>query len=261
MSLNALRRAQEEQFFKIEQERQFESIANRLKKQGLFDKPLNQPKPTFASGGGLLPQVLAHQLRLSVPEKAAQNVRVLDRDFMVRQRLKGTCTGNPMFVGSVTLGSSVSLGKGKWTAGANTVEGATIFSVHKATELMSTAPKHLEDIPDRVARQMVDTSVVEVRGMKFKLMPDPTPGRALAWGGTLAIWGTAAVTLTAARALGIRSVDDVKTVMRDRLTPLGEYVRSSFEPWRGMVPAAADVPAGGSFKDTRFANDIKKIFA
>lgn len=260
MSLDALRRAQEEQFFKIEQERQFESIANRLKKQGLFDKPLNQPKPTL-SGGTLLPQVLAHHLRLSAPEKAAQNVRVLDRDFMVRQRLKGTCTGNPMYVGSATLGSRVNLGKGKWSAGVNTVEGATIFSVHKAPELMSTGAKHLEDIPDRVARQMVDKSFVEIRGMRLKLMPDPTPGRAMAWGGTLALWGTAALTLTAARSLGIKSLDDIKTVMRDRLTPLGEYVRSSFEPWRGMVPAAAEVPAGGSFKDSRFANDIKRLFA
>lgn len=260
MSLDALRRAQEEHFFKVEQERQFESIANRLKKQGLFDKPLSQPKSTL-SGGSLLPQVLAHQLRLSTPEKASQNIRQLDRDFMVRQRLKGTCTGNPMYVGSATLGSRVNLGKGKWSAGVNTVEGATIFSVHKAPELMATGAKHLEDIPDRVARQMVDTSFVEVRGMRLKLMPDPTPGRAMAWGGTLAIWGTAALTLAATRAMGIKSFEDVKTVMRDRLTPLGEWVRTSMEPWRGMVPVAAEVPAGGQFKDSRFAKDIKNIFA
>ena len=56
---------------------------------------------------------------------------------------------------------------------------------------MSEVPKQaLDGVESRAARYMVDNSFVEVAGKRVKLMPDPTPGRAMAWGGTMAVWGT-----------------------------------------------------------------------
>jgi len=258
-SFEALRRVHEDKFFKAEQERNILSYVERLKKEGRFDKiPTPQPR-TFAEGGAL-PQVLAHQLRVAAPPKETIEKRVIDRSFMTRQILKGQCTGNPMYVGSVTLGSRVSLGKSKWTAGTSSVEGATIFSVHKANELMSEAPKHLQGVEDRAAKFMVDNSVMEVAGKKFKLMPDPTPGRAMAWGGTLAVWGTAVVTLSACRALGIHSMDDVSRVMREKLTPWASMVKDNLEPLREHA-SMGSVNGGINTKNTKFAQDIKAIFA
>lgn len=261
MSLEAFRRAQEDKFFKIEQERDILNYVERLKKEGRFDKIPEAVPRTFAEGGAL-PQVLAHQMRLAAPQAATLNKRVLDRSFMTRHVIKGQCTGNPMYVGSVTLGSSVSLGKSKWTAGTSSVEGATIFSVHKANELMSQAPKHLDGIESRAAKHMVDTSVMEIAGRKFKLMPDPTPGRAMAWGGTLAVWGTAVITVGACRALGIRSMDDVKRVMGEKLRPWANMVRDNMEPLKANLGTASG--GGGAtvgLSDSRFAKDIKAMFA
>jgi len=260
MSLEAFRRAHEDKFFKIEQERDILNHGERLKKEGRFDKIPEAVPRTFAESG-TLPQVLAHQMRLAAPEAATLNKRVLDRSFMTRHIVKGQCTGNPMYIGSVTLGSSVSLGKSKWTAGTSSVEGVTIFSVHKATELMSQAPKHLDGIESRAAKHMVDTSVMEIAGRKFKLMPDPTPGRALAWGGTLAVWGTALVAAGTARALGIRSVDDVQRVMGEHMRPWANMVRENMEPLKANLGTAGAGSATLGFSDSKFAKDIKAMFA
>jgi hypothetical protein len=40
----------------------------------------------------------------------------------------------------------------------------------------------------------------------YRLLPQFTPGRALLWGTILAMWGTAAVVVTAARRLDIQKV-------------------------------------------------------
>jgi len=264
MSLDAFRRAQEDKFFKVEQERDILSYVERLKREGRLEAVRAAPSRSFAeAGAGALPQVLAHNMRVTAPEQEIVNKRVLDRSFMTKHIIKGQCTGNPMYIGSVTLGSRVSLGKNKWQAGTSSVEGATIFSVHKATELMSQAPKHLDGVESRAAKYMVDNSVLELAGTKLKLMPDPTPGRAMAWGGTLAVWGTAVLTVGTARALGITSLDDVQRVMAEKLTPWARMVRSNMEPLKVSL-ASANAEGGGNtvdLKNTRFAKDIKAKFA
>jgi len=264
MSLDAFRRAQEDRFFKVEQERDIQSYVERLKREGRLDAVRAAPARSFASSGAsALPQVLAHQTRLAAPEKAVVNKRVLDRDFMTKHIIKGQCTGNPMYIGSVTLGSRVSMGKNKWTAGTSSVEGATIFSVHKATELMSQAPAHLDGVESRAAKYMVDNSVMEVAGTKLKLMPDPTPGRAMAWGGTLAVWGTAIVVIGTCRALGIKSLDDVNRVMSETMTPWASMLKTNIEPLKTtLVTANGDLSNNSvNLKNTRFAKDIKAKFS
>lgn len=233
----------------------------KLKASGRFDQiPASAPRTFSASA---LPQVMAHELRLSAPVEEVLERRQLDRSFMTRQIIKGVCTGDPYLINSVMLGSRVSMGKNKWSAGTNTgIENTTIFSVHKAQDLMAETPKHLNGIESRAAKHMVDNSFVEIGGKRIKLMPDPTPGRAMAWGGTLAIWGTAALAVGTCKVLGIKTMDDLKRVMNAQLSPLGDAIRDRMTPFKSYITEA---PLDGSpkvnTKDSRFAKGVKDIFA
>jgi len=240
-AFDARRKAQEERFFKLEQEREFHAYTKKLKASGRFDSIPTRSASSLVSAG-TLPQVMAHQLRLAVPpsEQAARvDTRTVDRSFMQRTHAPGMVSGG--------LGSSrMSLGASKW-AGA---EGVTIFNVNKATALMSEQPEHLkngagEALECRIAKHLVDTNFVEIGGKKIKLMPDPTPGRAFAWGGTLAIWATAAITVGACRALDIKTMDDMKRVMRAKLSPLAVSIKQTVGPLREWF-AAPPMPAGAT---------------
>ena len=187
--------------------------------------------------------------------------RELDRSFLSRHVVKGVCTGDPYLISSMTMGSRVSLGKSKWSAGtvASGVENTTIFSVHKAPELMAAAPKHVNGVESRAARHMVDNSFVEIAGKKVKLMPDPTPGRAMAWGGTLAIWGTAALTVGTCKILDIKNMDDLRVVMNRVLTPIGEEIKAAVIPVKAWLAPAGN--AGGlNTADSNFARGIRHVF-
>ena len=129
------------------------------------------------------------------------------------------------------------------------MESATVFSVHKASTLMSEGPKRANTLESRAAKHMVDTSFVEVAGKRIKLMPDPTPGRAMAWGGTLAVWGTLGLTLTACKTLGIHSLSDVTTVMKRRLQPYGDAIRDYMTPFKKQF-AGFDQSDSPQFKDS-----------
>ena len=261
-SIEAMRKAQEDRFFKLEQERHIAEYVKKLKLSGRFDS-IPAPKARSVSSSAL-PQVLAHSVRLSTPEQEMHVTRQLDRSFLTRHVVKGVCTGDPYLIGSLTMGSRVSLGKNKWAAGttASGVENTTIFSVHKASELMSTAPKHLNGVESRAAKHMVDNTVVEIAGKKIKLLPDPTPGRAMAWGGTLAVWGTAAVVVGTCKVMGIKSMEDLRRVMHAQLTPLGEGIKETVTPIKGWF-SNADGTERGPMRtvDTQFSKGIKELFA
>jgi len=261
-SIEAMRKAQEDRFFKLEQERHIAEYVKQLKLSGRYDS-IPEPKARVVSSSAL-PQVLAHSVRVSTPARETHVTRQLDRSFLTRHVIKGVCTGDPYLIGSLTMGSRVSLGKNKWTAGttASGVENTTIFSVHKANELMSTAPKHLDGVESRAARHMVDNTVVEIAGKKVKLLPDPTPGRAMAWGGTLAVWGTAAVVVGTCKVMGIKSMEDLRRVMHAQLTPLGKGIKDTVSPIKGWF-ANADGTERGPMRtvDTQFSKGVKRIFA
>lgn len=96
------------------------------------------------------------------------------------------------------------------------------------------------------------TKQLNVRGMNLQVFPEYTPGRAMAWGGILAVWGTAAVVLSAARRLDIHSVDDVKSRLGEALAPSAATLATSFTPLKGGLE---DTFAG--FRGSRFAADLK----
>ena len=189
------------------------------------------------------------------------NHRQLDRSFMTRHIIKGVCTGDPHLVGSLTLGSRVSLGKNKWTATGG--EEMHIFAVSKATEVISKAPKHLNGVESRAAKHMVDTSFVEIAGTKIKLMPDPTPGRAMAWGGTLAVWGTAAIVVGTCKIMNIQNMEDLRRVMNQQLTPLGATIKSTMDPLRTYFASVGGEGTSAvvmNTKDSNFSKGVRNVF-
>ena len=84
----------------------------------------------------------------------------------------------------------------------------------------------------------------------------------MAWGGTLAIWGTAALAVGTCKVLGIKTMDDMKRVMNAQLSPLGDAIRDRMTPFKSYITEA---PLDGSpkvnTKDSRFAKGVKDIFA
>ena len=263
-ALDAVRRAHEEKFFKVEQEREIERYVARLKAEGRYESAMKAAReaasaPASARASSALPQIMAHSLRLSAAGAVTHDKRVIDREFMNRH----TLTTNLRFTDGFLMGGRVSLGKSKWTAGTtgSGVEGTTIFSVHKAPALMASQSKHVSNsLESRVAKHMVDTTFVEIAGKRVKLLPDPTPGRAMAWGGTLAVWGTLGLTLTACKALGIHNIGDVSTVMKSNLEPYAMALKDRLSPLKSQfaLDASADSP---KFRDSDFAHGIRRVFA
>jgi hypothetical protein len=263
-ALDAVRRAHEEKFFKVEQEREIERYVARLKAEGRYESAMKAAReaasaPASARASSALPQIMAHSLRLSAAGAVTHDRRVIDREFMNRH----TLTTNLRFTDGFLMGGRVSLGKSKWTAGTtgSGVEGTTIFSVHKAPALMASQSKHVSNsLESRVAKHMVDTTFVEIAGKRVKLLPDPTPGRAMAWGGTLAVWGTLGLTLTACKALGIHNIGDVSTVMKSNLEPYAMALKDRLSPLKSQfaLDASADSP---KFRDSDFAHGIRRVFA
>jgi hypothetical protein len=154
---------------------------------------------------------------------------VVDREFMNKHVL----VKNLRYTDGFLMGSRVSLGKNKWAAGtvSTGVEGATIFSVHKAPELMSSAPLRNAKGSNRAPRVtwwITDTLSLRVQSSsscRIRHRREPWLG-----GGTLAVWGTLGLTFTACKSLGIHSIEDVSTVMKRRLTPYGEAIKERLTP-------------------------------
>ena len=262
-ALDAVRRAHEEKFFKRAQEDEVRAYVAKLKAEGRYEnamRAVGAKLKASAETASALPQIMAHSLRLSASDAARVDKRVVDREFMNKHVL----VKNLRYTDGFLMGSRVSLGKNKWAAGtvSTGVEGATIFSVHKAPELMSSAPlRNTNGVESRAARHMVDNRYIAFAGTKLKLMPDPTPARAMAWGGTLAVWGTLGLTFTACKSLGIHSMEDVSTVMKRRLTPYGEAIKERLTPLKSRLAVGVASDDSPHFRDSNFAHGIRRVFA
>ena len=268
-ALNVMKRARENEYFVKEQEREIAEYIAKLKSEGRYEEAMRRAASHSASSStsGALPQVLAHSVRVfdkKFSMKEEMKTRKLDRDFIKNHSISGACTGNPVFIGHATLGSRVSLGKSKWNGSTAAAEGASIFSVHKAMELMESSPERFNGVESRAAKHMRDETFVMIGKNKVKLLPDPTPGRALAWGGTLAIWGTGAIVLTSCKYLGIKSLEDVNHAMKRTLDPLAKGIKEMFVPLRTSFEKTQwfeQSQHAHEFGDSNFAMDLKRKFA
>ena len=87
-----------------------------------------------------------------------------------------------------------------------TTHDASIFSVAEGAKLAQTPPKqitHFEQLrANRIAKAALETPLLN--GMR--LLPEYTPGRALLWGSVIALWGSGAIFMTAAKGLNIHAV-------------------------------------------------------
>lgn len=134
-------------------------------------------------------------------------------------------------IGLPTLGNvPVALNSSKWAAPqAADASAMSIFDIKGAISTLSTPVD-----PSTMTAGMVALNARVARAQQqqatlagFRVLPDLTPGRALMWGTILAVWGTATVTVLAARALDIHTLADVPVKMKEHLQPVKEWSRAT----------------------------------
>jgi len=145
------------------------------------------------------------------------------------------CNAAPRPLRTFSLGSKFSLGRARWT----TDEGS-IFSVADGRRLASTPPPNATYYENfrmaKIQKAALETPVVA----GYRLLPEFTPGRAMLWGTILAIWGTAAVVVTAARQLDIKESTEASSKLRAVFAPFVLSMKERLAPLRaGMSSAAA----------------------
>ena len=87
-----------------------------------------------------------------------------------------------------------------------TVDNASIFSVDDGKRLAQTPHKPLT-FYERIRLEKQQKAAVETPLVKgIRLLPEFTPGRAMLWGSILAVWGTAALVVSTAKSLDIKTV-------------------------------------------------------
>lgn len=235
----------EDAFFKQEQEKAVLDMLDRMMKAGRDIKAIKQTAAP-ANTAGVLPQVMAQQLRLERPRRAEERRVQQFYKFQKGNRPLWSPPAmsvlhSPMYVDKATLGSSVSLGRAKWNAGHTTVEGASIFDVKKGVNLASgdgapaAAAGPIEALPKYKQAKLPVPQVADIMGVKFRLLPEYTPGRALVWGSILALWGTSVVVMRSARALDITSIDDANSKLSVALKPVVSTFQTNFTPLKDKV--------------------------
>ena len=87
-----------------------------------------------------------------------------------------------------------------------TVDDASIFSVDDGKRLAQTPHKPLT-FYERIRLEKQQKAAIETPLVKgIRLLPEFTPGRAMLWGSILAVWGTAALVVSTAKSLDIKTV-------------------------------------------------------
>lgn len=154
------------------------------------------------------------------------------------------------------LGSSVSLGSGRWS-----VDGVSIFNVEEGKKMASTPAKRQPSTfelkrAESVRRLAADTPLV----MGYRLYPSMTPARALLWGTIAACAGTAIGAKLAMIALEIKELDDVAVRMKAVLHPFSEYLASAVEPWKGVISSATQQAASETSTAALLGKRLKQNF-
>jgi len=252
-SLSRRQRATEEAFFKAEQEKAVMEYLEKMMAMGRDMSKIQAPKPSTSAS--ILPQVMAQNLRLERPEKAEERRMRKFFRFQEGNRPKhynpSSVINNPMYVSKATLGSQVSLGRSKWSAGTDTVQGASIFDVRKGAELANSAPEHVRQ---QVVKPAAPVELVSVGKVKLRLMPDYTPGRALMWGSVLAVWGTAAIVLRSAKSLEIGSLEEVPAKLGEVIRRPAKSAVTALDPIKQVATALKESDSAAA---AAFSNKLK----
>lgn len=150
----------------------------------------------------------------------------------VYQHVKGRVPVPKQAMPWSTLGTPVSFGRARWTVGD-----ASIFSVDDGKRLAQTPHKPLT-FYERVRlekQQMASLETPLVKG--YRLLPEFTPGRAMFWGSVLAMWGTAAVVMSAAKSLDIKTAAEASDKLHNIVAPMAGKLGAALIPLKSMVSA------------------------
>eukprot|EP00238_Polyblepharides_amylifera_P012841 CAMPEP_0196595554 /NCGR_PEP_ID=MMETSP1081-20130531/81351_1 /TAXON_ID=36882 /ORGANISM="Pyramimonas amylifera, Strain CCMP720" /LENGTH=261 /DNA_ID=CAMNT_0041920165 /DNA_START=198 /DNA_END=983 /DNA_ORIENTATION=- len=251
-------KAVEGSYYHKEQERVVGMRRAQLEEMGLLHEPPTISEKRLLAACDALPEVLAHSLPINAVRP--QKVRS-DQGYYVHNRSsQAGSVFNDLtrrtYVDQITLGSTMNTGRSKWAAG--TLEGAdtNIWDIQSAQRLMLDGsdkysnPGRLQYVVPRKP-----TPVVNIAGIPLKLLPDPTPGRALFWGTIICVWSTAAALKMSAKSLDIETVSDIKPKLAPRIAEIGKRIKTFCSPVKELKDSydKMDVMESSFSKNLRMA--------
>lgn len=158
------------------------------------------------------------------------------------------------YMTSFELGTQVSFGRGRWSS-----DGTSIFSVADGKRMAATPARPLNNY-EAVRQAKIARAQLESPQMAgLRLLPKFTPGRAFFWGSVLAVWGTAALALTAARQLGIDSLEQAGPVLRRHIAPLAAGLEASFSPLRSSMALDAGREVGADVQASEVSQRLRTM--
>jgi len=152
----------------------------------------------------------------------------------VYQHVKGVVPVPRTAASWSTLGTPVSFGRARWS-----VDDASIFSVDDGKRLAQT-PHKPSTFYERIRLEKQQKAAMETPLLQgYRLLPEFTPGRAMLWGTIFAIWGTAAVVVTSAKSLDIKTTEEASAKLREVVAPMASQLNAALTPLKGMVSATS----------------------
>lgn len=173
----------------------------------------------------------------------------------VYQHKKGAIpTPNLPSIKDWSLGTSMSMGRGRWT-----VDNVSIFDVSEGRKLAAT-PRREATVFETRRAQAVQRAAMEtplVGG--YRWLPEFTPGRAFFWGTMAAVLGTAIGSKLACVMLDIHKTEDILPKMQESLSPMADSASSLFQPLGiAMSSAGTETMDKSSTRIGDFAQKIKR---
>jgi len=226
-----------------------------LRRSGMLEAVPTYSTPQGNSAAGMLPSIAAYHRGISKPIDTHVDKRAVDYTRSTGRILNKNATGDML---GLSLGGHVSMGRNKWQASSSTVEGASIFSVKAGAQLAeegdllvqraeaaampggikgagSRALKVHVPAPSRMVEPKAKDLLHLTDNYKMRLLPEFTPGRAMAWGGVLAIWGSFGLAARCAQSFGIHSLEDVSPKLSAALVPVAQNIADNLIPFRKAI--------------------------
>lgn len=151
----------------------------------------------------------------------------------VYQHVKGVVPVPKPTMSWSTLGTPISFGRARWT-----VDDASIFSVDDGKRLAQTPHKPLT-FYERIRLEKQQKAALETPLVKgIRLLPEFTPGRAMLWGSILAVWGTAALVVSTAKSLDIKTTEEASDKLREVIAPMASQFSTALTPLKSVVSAS-----------------------
>lgn len=223
--------AVEGSYFRKEQEFALRKQLERLVGEGQLPKSaLQQPQSALQLVAGAANR--GSMASTSIADVPVSVLKGRPAGEYVYQHVKGIVPVPKPTVSWSTLGTPVSFGRSRWTVGD-----ASIFSVDDGKRLAQTPHKPLT-FYERIRLEKQQKAAIETPLVKgIRLLPEFTPGRAMLWGSILAVWGTAAIVMSTANSLKIKTTEDASDKLRDIIAPMAGGLSSALTPLKGMVSA------------------------